>query len=29
MVPFKDFVQVMDACQKAGVTSIGIAAKPA
>ena len=29
MVPFKDFVQVMDACQKAGITSIGIAAKPA
>jgi len=29
MVPFKDFVQVMDACQKAGVTSIGIAARPA
>lgn len=29
MVPFKDFVHVMDACQKAGVTSIGIAAKPA
>ncbi len=28
MVPFKDFVQVMGACQKAGVTSIGIAAKP-
>ena len=29
MVPFKDFVQVMDACQKVGVTNIGIAAKPA
>ena len=29
MVPFEDFVHVMDACQKAGVTSIGIAAKPA
>ncbi|MHB1494869.1 MAG: ExbD/TolR family protein [Acidithiobacillus sp.] len=29
VVPFKDFVHVMDACQKAGVTSIGIAAKPA
>ncbi|RBL99828.1 biopolymer transporter ExbD [Acidithiobacillus ferridurans] len=29
MVPFKDFVQVMDACQKAGVTNIGITAKPA
>ncbi|MDX5935768.1 ExbD/TolR family protein [Acidithiobacillus thiooxidans] len=27
MVPFKDFVHVMDACQKAGVTGIGIAAK--
>ena len=27
-VPFQDFVHVMDACQKAGVSDIGIAAKP-
>ena len=27
-VPFQDFVDVMDACQKAGVSDIGIAAKP-
>ncbi|MEY2342841.1 ExbD/TolR family protein [Acidithiobacillus sp. IBUN Pt1247-S3] len=27
LVPFKDFVHVMDACQKAGVTAIGIATK--
>ena len=27
-VPFQDFVHVMDACQKAGVSNIGIAAKP-
>jgi Biopolymer transport protein len=26
-VPFQDFVHVMDSCQKAGVTSIGIATK--
>jgi len=26
-VPFQDFVHVMDACQKAGVTAIGIATK--
>jgi len=26
-VPFKDFVHVMDHCQKAGVSDIGIAAK--
>ena len=28
-VPFQDFVHVMDACQKAGVSDIGIAAKTA
>ncbi|MBU2789934.1 biopolymer transporter ExbD [Acidithiobacillus caldus] len=27
-VPFQDFIHVMDACQKAGVSDIGIAAKP-
>ncbi len=27
-VPFQDFVHVMDVCQKAGVSDIGIAAKP-
>lgn len=27
-VPFQDFVKVMDACRKAGVVSIGIAAQP-
>ncbi len=27
-VPFQDFVRVMDSCQKAGVSDIGIAAKP-
>ena len=27
-VPFQDFVHVMDACQKAWVSNIGIAAKP-
>ena len=27
VVPFQDFVHVMDACQKAGVTAIGIATK--
>ena len=27
-VPFQDFVHVIDACQKAGVSDIGIAAKP-
>ncbi len=27
-VPFQDFIHVMDACQKAGVSGIGIAAKP-
>ncbi|MDR7925780.1 biopolymer transporter ExbD [Acidithiobacillus thiooxidans] len=26
-VPFQDFVHVMDSCQKAGVTNIGIATK--
>ncbi|MHB8248525.1 MAG: ExbD/TolR family protein, partial [Acidithiobacillus sp.] len=26
-VPFQDFIHVMDACQKAGVSDIGIAAK--
>ncbi|MCL5980790.1 MAG: biopolymer transporter ExbD, partial [Gammaproteobacteria bacterium] len=25
--PFQDFIHVMDACQKAGVSDIGIAAK--
>lgn len=29
VVPFQDFVDVMDACQKAGVSDIGIAAKTA
>jgi biopolymer transport protein ExbD len=28
-VPFQDFIHVMDTCQKAGVSDIGIAAKPA
>ena len=28
-VPFQDFVHVMDVCQKAGVSDIGIAAKTA
>ncbi len=28
VVPFQDFVHVMDVCQKAGVSDIGIAAKP-
>ncbi len=28
-VPFQDFIHVMDACQKAGVSDIGIAAKAA
>ena len=27
VVPFQDFIHVMDACQKAGVSNIGIAAK--
>ena len=27
IVPFQDFIHVMDACQKAGVSNIGIAAK--
>jgi len=27
-VPFQDFIHVMDSCQKAGVSNIGIAAKP-
>ena len=27
-VPFQDFIHVMDRCQKAGVSDIGIAAKP-
>ena len=27
VVPFQDFIHVMDACQKAGVSDIGIAAK--
>ncbi|MBU2759795.1 ExbD/TolR family protein, partial [Acidithiobacillus sulfurivorans] len=26
-VPFQDFIHVMDRCQKAGVSDIGIAAK--
>lgn len=29
VVPFQDFVHVMDVCQKAGVSDIGIAAKTA
>ncbi|MCK9188750.1 biopolymer transporter ExbD [Acidithiobacillus sp.] len=29
VVPFQDFVDVMDVCQKAGVSEIGIAAKAA
>ncbi len=28
-VPFQEFIHVMDTCQKAGVSDIGIAAKPA
>jgi biopolymer transport protein ExbD len=28
-VPFQDFIHVMDTCRKAGVSDIGIAAKPA
>ncbi|HUW98740.1 MAG TPA: biopolymer transporter ExbD [Acidiferrobacter sp.] len=27
-VPFQDFIQVMDACRKAGVENIGIATRP-
>jgi biopolymer transport protein ExbD len=27
-VPYKDFIHVMDSCQKAGASDIGLAAKP-